>query len=209
MPRPTKYTTDVILEAALHVTTAQGIDALTARTLAAWLGCSTAPIFSRFESMEALHGALIDEIMNEFVARIASESVGAPDPIVGAAVGWLRFAAESPTLYEALFLRRHTAHASWGQVRMRIATDLSRAERFADRDRRALFGLVGRVAVVMHGIGLEVWAGRLSADEPEVLVRQLVMPVIDAAESSGWDDDLHSTHNPMNRRTPPPRLPST
>lgn len=208
MPRPTKYTTDVILEAALELTEAKGVDALTARTLAAWLNCSTGPIFSRFESMEALHEVLMESIMEDFIARVAEESVGAPDPILGAAIGWLGFAAGSPGLYEALFLRRHAAHAGWGRVRMRIATDLSHHERFADRGPRELFGLVGRVAVVMHGLGLEVWAGRLSADDPEKLVRELVMPVLDATEAHGWNDDLHSTHNPTNRR-PAPHSPHT
>ena len=57
--------------------------------------------------------------------------------------------------------------------------------------------LWGRASIVLHGVALEVWAGRLGAAEPDVLrqiIVELVMPVVDVAMASHWTHDLHSLH---------------
>jgi hypothetical protein len=64
--------------------------------------------------------------------------------------------------------------------------------RYKDWDRNALFALVGRVSIVMHGLGVELWSGRLPSANLPGLVEQFVLPVIDAAHRNGWRDDLHS-----------------
>lgn len=190
MPPKTRFTEELILDAAFDLTRTKGIDAVTARTLAARLSCSTAPIFSRFESMEALHEALMDRIIRHFVAGVAAEQ--GEDAIVAAGVGWLRFATSEPTLYEAVFLRRHPWHAKWGRIRREMADRMAADARYQDWDHDALFALVGRVSIVMHGLGVELWSGRLPAHDLPGLVQQFVLPVIDAAHRNGWRNDLHT-----------------
>ena len=198
MPPKTRFTEEVILEAAFELTRSKGIGAVTARTLAGHLACSTAPIFSRFESMDALHEALMDRIIEEFVASVTA-SAGS-DALVAAGVGWLRFATSEPCLYEAVFLRRHPWHAKWGRLRREMADRMSADDRFIDWDNDALFALVGRVSIVMHGLGVELWSGRLPATDLPALVEQFVLPVVDAAHANGWRKDLH-TAGPHNDTT--------
>ncbi len=50
MPPRTRYTPERILDAALALTQREGLAAVTARQLAAELGCSTAPLFTQFAS---------------------------------------------------------------------------------------------------------------------------------------------------------------
>ncbi len=193
LPPRTRYTPDRILDAALSLTREVGIEGVTARTLATRLGCSTGPISSHFASMEALHEQLLDRIIGLFV-KTSSEPV-LPDPLLAVGVGWLRFAATEPRLYEALFLRHHSWHAKWGPVRRKLADRMVEHSRYAHLDRTARFALVGRASIVLHGLGVEIWSGRLPLSAPEALQRlvaQFTLPVVDAALSQGWTHDLHS-----------------
>ena len=161
--------------------------------MAAELGCSTGPIFSNFATMDELQEALIDRIIARFVSAMAP--VGGEDPLLAAGMRMVRFAAEEPRLYEALFLTHHPYHAKLGPVRRQIAAWMAEHPRYAGLDEAARFGLVGRSSVVAHGLGVEVWSGRLPESSPAVLrdiITQLAEPIIDAALSRGWTADIHT-----------------
>jgi len=193
VPPRTRYTPERILDAALALTREAGIDGVTARTLAARLGCSTGPISSHFSSMDDLHEQLLERVIALFVA-VASDPVD-PDPLLAVGSGWLRFAATEPRLYEALFLRHHTWHAKWGPVRRQLADRMGQHPRYAHLDPPARFALVGRASIVLHGLGVEIWSGRLPLSEPAALQRvvaQFTLPVVEAALAQGWTTDLHS-----------------
>ena len=199
-PRP-RFSPDRISGAALDLVRAHGVEALTARNLAAALGCSTGPLFTHFSTMDELLQAVLDRAMAEFVDR-ASEPAHA-DPVLAAGLGWLGFAADEPRLYEALFLRHHPWHHKWGPIRRRLAEGMAGHPPYADLDSAARFALVGRASVVLHGLGLEIWSGRLRADDPAsrlALLEELVMPVVDAAIAQGWSRDFHSLS--AGRRSP-------
>ena len=57
MPPKFLFTRDQIIEAALRITRRGGLSALTARSLAAELGCSVKPIFGLFRNMEEVQQA--------------------------------------------------------------------------------------------------------------------------------------------------------
>lgn len=201
MPPRLRYTPDRILDAALALTQASGLATVTARSIAAHLGCSTAPIFTHFASMERLHEHLMDRIITGFVAT--ASAVHHPDPLVGAGIGWLRFATEEPRLYEAIFLTPHPWHAKWGPVRRQLAQRMAEHPRYAHLSAPARFALVGRASIVMHGLGVELWSGRLPPRDLAALVEELALPVVDAALARGWTQDLHST--PPDLTTTPTR----
>lgn len=193
MPPRTRFSRDRILDAAVALTRRQGIAAVSARALAAELGCSTAPIFARFSAMDALHEAILDRIIARFVA--ATDSVADPDPLFAAGLGMVRFAADEPRLYEALFLTHHRYHFKWGPVRRMLAERMAAHRRYAALSESARFGLIGRASVVVHGLGVEVWSGRLP--DPSLpmlrdLLTQLAGPLVDASIDRGWTTDIHS-----------------
>jgi AcrR family transcriptional regulator len=205
MPPRIRYTAEKILDAALSLTHAEGIDMVTARNVAAGLGCSTGPIFTHFASMDDLHEQLMDVIIGRFVATASEASHD--DPLIGAGVGWLRFAAEEPRLYEAVFLRPHPWHAKWGPIRRKLAERMADHPRYAHLDRAARFAIVGRASIVMHGLGVEIWSGRLPQHDLRLLIEEFAVPVVDAALAQGWTTDLHSSspltsHSSKHPRTP-------
>jgi AcrR family transcriptional regulator len=186
----TRFTSDIILDAALSQTRAAGIASVSARTIAASLGASIAPVFTAFSSMDALHERLMDRIIGEFVARAGAMSDG-DDPLWAAGEGWLRFALDEPRLYEAIFLTVHPWHAKWGPVRRQLAERMGQFPRYAHVSPAVRFALVGRASIVLHGLGLELWSGRLRTGDLRTLVVQLVQPVVDSALQHGWTVDLH------------------
>jgi len=197
IPPRRRYPPARILEAAFELTRSEGVDAVSARAVAAALGCSTAPIFRCFESMDALHEALLDKILSYFTEATAAPLD--PDPLFAAGLGMVLFAAEEPKLYEALFLRPHGYAHKLGAVRRRLADRMGAHPRYAPLDRAARFGLVGRASLLVHGLGVEVWFGRLPNPTPEVLrtlLRQLADPIVDAALLHGWTTDIHTVSSP-------------
>lgn len=191
-PRP-RFTRERILDAAVALTREQGIAAVSARAVAAALGCSTAPVYACFESMDALHEALLDRILERFIR--ATEAAGGPDPLFAAGLGMVRFAAEEPRLYEALFLTHHPYHRKWGAARRALAARMAGHPRYAGLSPDQRFGLIGRTSVVVHGLGVEVWSGRLPDPSPSTLRRlleQLAGPLVDAALTRGWTRDIHT-----------------
>lgn len=190
MPPRSRYNADRILDAAEALTRREGIAAVTARSVAAELGCSTAPVFTHFRAMDDLLEQLMDRIIARFVE--AAGAVVHADPLLGAGLGWLRFASEEPRLYEAVFLHRHPWHWKWGPVRRRLAERMGESARYGHLSRPVRFALVGRASIVLHGLGLELWSGRLEAGAEECWLRELLCPVVDAAVAGGWEDDIHT-----------------
>jgi AcrR family transcriptional regulator len=186
----TRFTSDIVLDAALAQTRSSGIASVSARTIAASLGASIAPVFTAFSSMDALHERLMDRIIGEFVGRAGAVSEG-DDPLWAAGEGWLRFALEEPRLYEAIFLTVHPWHGKWGPVRRQLAERMGEFPRYAHLPAAVRFALVGRASIVLHGLGLELWSGRLRTRDLRTLVVQLVQPVVDAALQNAWTADLH------------------
>lgn len=192
MPPRTRYTPERILDAAVALTRREGFSAVTARHVAGELGCSTAPVFTHFASMDALQEALLDELRARFLAAVLAESHA--DPAFAAGLGMLRFAADEPNLYAALFLTRHPWQFRWGRARRELAARMAAHPRYAALSDDARFGLVGRASIVVHGLGVELWSGRLrDASEPTLLrlLTELAEPLLDAALANGWTTDIH------------------
>lgn len=190
MPRKPRHSAEQLVDAALALTRREGMEAVSARGVAAELGCSTAPVFTHFASMDALHEAVLDRAIAAFVDF--AERMDGPDPLTAFGLGMVRFAATERRLYHALFLSPHRWHFKWGPVRRRLAARMADHPRYASLDDAARFGLVGRTSVIAHGLGVEVWSGRLGhTDHLLPLLRQLADPVIDAAIAHGWTSEIH------------------
>lgn len=100
-----KFTRDEMVEAALRVVRAKGIDGLTAKTLAEELGTSTQPVFTAFGSMDAVRRevyAAAVRVYDGYTNTGLKEKI----PFFGVGMQYVRFAREEPELYRLLFLTR-------------------------------------------------------------------------------------------------------
>ena len=94
-----------MVEVALRVVRAKGIDGLTAKTLADELGTSTQPVFTAFGSMDAVRRevyAAAVRVYDGYTNTGLKEKI----PFFGVGMQYVRFAREEPELYRLLFLTR-------------------------------------------------------------------------------------------------------
>ncbi len=100
-----KFTKERMVDAALQIVRAKGIDCLTAKTMADELGTSTQPVFTAFGSMDTVKQevyAAAVRVYDGYVDAGLKEKI----PFFGAGMQYIRFAREEPELYRFLFLTR-------------------------------------------------------------------------------------------------------
>lgn len=194
MPPRIKYTRERILDGALEMTRGRGVAELSARSLAEFIGCSTGPVFTHFKTMDELLEAVVDEATRRFVESVESASAkgdAGDDPLLSLAHGWLSFVMMEPRLYETLFVHPHRWHKKWGPLRRRLAAEMETSSIYSGLSADQCDALVGRASIVLHGIGLELWSGRLAPVAVDELIAALVQPVVAHARNTLDFNDFH------------------
>lgn len=125
MPPRVKFQKEEIVAAALDVVRKKGIDAVTAREVAAELSVSPRPIFTWFNTMEQLKAAVFEMakgVYREYVER----GLSGPIPFLGVGQQYVRFAKEEPELYKLLFLTKPDEAAGGAMEALQFSQDLVR-----------------------------------------------------------------------------------
>ena len=109
MPPKTKFDREDIVNAAFEIAREEGFDGITARSVASRLGCSVAPIYVNFKTIDDLLEAVtarITALAGELLARQEG-----PHPFENIGKASLSFAREYPVLFREMVLRdnRHVA----------------------------------------------------------------------------------------------------
>ena len=125
MPPRSKFQKEEIVLAALSVARKAGMDAVTAREVAAELGVSTRPIFTYFDPIEQLKGEVFQLAKARYRDYIERGLAG-PVPFLGVWRQYLRFAGEEPELYKLLFLTRPDSAVGGAAEAMRFSQELAR-----------------------------------------------------------------------------------
>lgn len=99
MPRSKQIEKQAILQAAADVIRQKGESALTVRSIAAALGCSTQPLYYEFASIEALRTELLAYVRQRYL-----QFRGGDYKAFGR--HFLRFARQEKELFRFVFLRR-------------------------------------------------------------------------------------------------------
>ncbi len=105
MPPKVKFQKEEIIQAALNVAREKGIEAVTAREVAAKLQVSPRPIFTYYDSMDQLRRDVFVLAKEQYRSYIERGLAG-PVPFLGVGQQYIRFAKEEPELYKLLFLTR-------------------------------------------------------------------------------------------------------
>src|SRR5262245_56165435 len=110
MPPKTTFTKQRVVDAACEVIASQGLESLSARTVAKELGASTAPIYSSFASIEELREAVIERARAHL--RHYTRQRYTDKPFLNQGTGLVLFAREQPQLYRLLFLTPAVANST-------------------------------------------------------------------------------------------------
>lgn len=106
MPPKFLFTKEEIISAAVEVVRKNGADGLTARALAAKLGCSVKPIFGAFKNMEEVRTEVIKAAEKIYRDRLAKsiENKNIP-PYKATGTEYIKFAKDDRELFKLLFMR--------------------------------------------------------------------------------------------------------
>lgn len=125
MPPKVKFRKDEIVGAAVEVARAKGIDAVTAREVAAALGVSTRPIFTYFDTMEQLKREVFEAARSRYRDYI-ERGLAEPVSFLGVWRQYLAFAGDEPELYRLLFLTRPDDVSGGAMAALRFSQDMAR-----------------------------------------------------------------------------------
>ncbi len=103
MPPKIKYTKEKIIKASLDLIRAEGMDALTARSLSKKLGSSVVPIFTFFKNMNELQEEIIiniKKVYSQYVQEGLKESLA----FKGVGKQYILFAKQEPKFFQILFM---------------------------------------------------------------------------------------------------------
>ena len=109
MPPKFMFTREQIIAAALNTVRRAGFSGLTARSLAAELGCSAKPIFGLFRNMEEVQREVLaaaEGLYQSHIARAMAE--GKYPPYKASGMAYISFAREERELFRLLFMRDRT-----------------------------------------------------------------------------------------------------
>ena len=165
MPPKFKFTRDEINNAALNVTRKNGISGLTARALAAELGCSVKPIFGLFKNMEEVgqevfiaSDLLYQNYLREDMAK------GKYSPYKASGMAYIRFAKEERELFKLLFMRdRSREKIEENKEEIRPLMQLIQQNLGISEDEAYLFHL--EMWLYVHGIATMIATSYLDWDD--------------------------------------------
>lgn len=161
MPRPTTFTRAMILDAATSLVAEEGLAALSARSVAARLRASTAPIYGSFDSIETLRDAVIDRAREEL--RRYTRKPWADRPFLNEGTGLVVFAREKPKLFASIFLEPEVAAASVPKVYADLLADMKRDGRFAAFSETERDVVLEKLWFVALGMATLAYSGQLRA----------------------------------------------
>lgn len=109
MPPKCKFSREQMVSYAVNLVRKSGAAGLTARALAAELGCSVKPIFGLFRNMEDLKNEVIRAADALYQARLRQAmSEGRYPPYKASGIAYIQFAQKEKELFKLLFMRDRT-----------------------------------------------------------------------------------------------------
>ncbi len=179
MPPKPKFSREKIIDTAYEMVRKWGEDILSARNLAAELGCSTAPIFTVFSSVEEVEREVAGKataLYREYLDRGLSQ----PLPFKGAGLAYIKFAKDEPQLFKLLFMRGDmgegiTNYMPAGDEEPLVRGALKSSHGVEDGAARKIYN---HLSVYVHGFATMFAEGRCIFSDVEV--EQMVSEVFRA-----------------------------
>lgn len=104
MGRRTQITKETILETALKMLLREGYSAITVKTLAAQIGCSTQPIVWHFENMNGFRRAFFEYCTDYAQKQFSLWNDSLDDLLTETARGYITIACNMPHLFRFVFV---------------------------------------------------------------------------------------------------------
>lgn len=185
MPPKREITRENVLQAALGIVREEGIEAVTARSVALRMRCSTQPIYSLFENMEELVSAAYDRALDLALSIIRGYQDERFIPELRLAIGYYFLARQHRVLfrsvYQSDYSNRHSRTHFVGEEMLTL--HLPKSARMQSLDAASLKRAVEMVSIFINGLGAMLNAGTL--DIPLEEAADLTTGMYNMAVSAG------------------------
>ena len=183
MPKKPTMTKETILEGALQLIREKGHEFLTARNLAAFLGCSTQPIMYQFPNLDTLR-----ELAYQKADAFHSEYILRGEALLEMGLRYIRFAEEEPRLFRFLFQSgRFSGFSLEDLIRSPETGDILAAvnaeEGLTTEDAAAFFE---PLVAVVHGYASLIANNAMKYDSDKI--RKVLIKIAEGLER-GWNQD--------------------
>lgn len=171
MPPKVKVTKEMISNTAFEIVRREGIGALSVRTIAKELGCSTQPIFSNFKGIDELKAEVIrsaDRFYTQFVENEVENSQYPPYKASG--IAYIHFAKYETQLFRLLFMRDRSAEGKEeADAQEHEFTDAAAAVREQTKaGEKTALDIHAAMWVFVHGIASMIATSYLEWDDETV-----------------------------------------
>ena len=164
MPPKVKITKEEIVKTAVELVRVSGEGALNARAIAAFLNCSTQPIFSNFATMEELQEATVNAAYEVYLAFLKREAKSGKYPQYKSfGMAYIRFAKEEKELFKLLFMRDRKGKELTPTLDFEASIDLIMNANSVTREAATRMHL--EMWTCVHGIGTMLATSFLSLDQ--------------------------------------------
>lgn len=191
MPPKAKITKEMILHTVLVLTRETGFENVNARSIAKRLECSTRPIFTCYENMDALKQEFFDyayEFYNQYV--IDFENTEKISPVLLLPLSYIKFAQEETHLFKYLFINDMDLNMTEAKDFYKEMGNEVKAKNFSDHigieaERGKILFL--DLFLYSHGIAVLTATGKLSLsshDTKEMLSNVLSALVVKEKQNS-------------------------
>ena len=164
MPPKIRIAKQDIINTSLSIIRESGVNALNARSLATYMGCSTQPIFSNYSSMDELKQDVIQTAYTIYQNYVNKEIQTEHYPQYKATgMAYIRFAEEERELFKLLFMRDRSEEITtqWDPITEQVFTVIQKSIGLSYEEAQK-FHL--KMWIYVHGIATMLATSYLSLD---------------------------------------------
>lgn len=170
-PKSIEFKKEAVLEAALEIVRGKGLEALSARAVAARSRSSVAPVYRAFGSMRALERAVLECARRRLDDRTRKPFTDIPFLNIG--VGIVVFARDEGPLFRALFHSRHQGQDILNSFQESVLARMKEDSMLRLLPDDSLRHLLGSIWFCTLGLATAVVYGHVAVSGTAEIIRRL------------------------------------
>lgn len=163
-------TKDKILATAFELARVDGIESVTARKLAAQIGCSTQPIFRVYANMSELYTEIYEKAIDSFGDYYENFKSDVNTPFIHLGLAYINYAKEEKRLFQLLFQSENRGERSLYELLNgkagAVSKEINRAVAAGCQNPSGLFM---KMWIFIHGCACMVLTGDYDLTEEETV----------------------------------------
>jgi AcrR family transcriptional regulator len=184
LPPKRQHSKSQIEEAAFAIAREQGLQQLSARSVAQRLGCSTSPIYSTFHKMKELEDLVCErsvDVMLQYQTKARTNS-----PLLDLCLGYVLFAVEEKQLFRDMFLNKqelsqHSLDIKDHAFSQLMENMVSKEPALSGLSEPEMLEILDILWTYVHGLAAQINIGAIAIPAEEAIharLRRLIQPLI-------------------------------